>query len=1514
MKKKVISSVIATGLVAAAPFAFSGCMPKVTEHSFYGHNAEYSVNDTFSIEGMKLKLVMSDGEIREVTITESMVKQMPDMSTPGKKYFVVEYKNKEYVLTIDVVGDVVDEDEDDEADAQSLTSVNGLTTSYFVGDSIILASNAKLRYVKASGSIGEVPLTSGMISNFSTTEAGTYNMTISYKGKTLQVEYTVMEVEVQAITSVTGVKDEYFVGDVVEFSSNAVVNFVNNNGTTDSVKFQSSMLTEFSTSTPGEHTAIITYEGVEFYFIYRVAAIQAQTINEVNGIEVYYVVGDSLNLSKNATISVTFNNGKTQNIPLTADMISNFSTTAAGTKLLTITYQGKTKTVEYHVATESDEELKQLLNEFLVKYKDQSKVGNTSATITVDSTAQFFKESASFKDTFGYDMDEENLPPYAKPLYDSIISGIVESSMKDSEIVDISGMKAKLSALKAMKNVYNNLEEVDFYDLIVNELILTESNEYYATKINQYLTEAFDLNANGQDLVVNQAKAIINSIRNKQEIDILDELETLKETIVQNSSDQNFGVNLINQIEHAVEEYMEVHGTQHALSYAIKECPNLFIHEVWDENEENYVIIHNSDVSKAYAEQLSSLVYEIESLIDSESKSTTILNIIEILESGELCDHNETSAYEELYFFNWSAFTNLWNAAQSVLDISLSYDIINKNSVDFLRYARYHQASDIKYYLEQQLTYDFKYGLGLNEEFNTIQEKATEFVEEYIFKENASIVGAIDFLINIATDAEAIAELQTLKSFAQSYIQVNGTEHAWSATIAQSTNLVKFKFKPELREEAIEYRGWFCEDYARNLSDIVRSLENLKAGKLYTSSLNTISMASYYLASDLNYTYYYLNSTIEEWLYYGLEERTDNTILVLAATVGDIRQIKTTLVGLAEEYGLNSEAVAVVCDYVKDMYLGNTHNNVQYITDFCAALDIDSTPFLEEYNLTGTCQMVTMAATSLYEQYEDNEYCIATKNSAIELAKYVDSILNGEFDFATLMSKLNTFAVDSYDYLSETDDDTSIMLFTILSDLTSYGADYKGMISYVADILEQVAIPEGAIVREVLTSSMYPEFDCGDMITIEPANTYVVGDIIHFESYIYEVAHRIIGIVEENGEIYYITHGDFVASANPENGVNRVDWQDDANYIQGLINEGKTLDEIMQASQNVQAVSIYNVNGKVTAVNQHSLPIPAEIISIVKNFLISDYTDADVEILIADVCEYFDIDSTQYVANYREHGTCYILEDLVDQFISRNDFVGKELTMYEKLKDVAKAADEIFAGKFDAKELIEKINVLAKASLEYTEDTGALDENVNWYRAMYYATLLPDGFKSTLDTAIEDFSHEIKDVSAEMICNVLKLEVGSKGYYKVYDLLTIYLNKYLKNGLTEEDLGSILDEYFEIVDEYCDEDVQVYAKAISVMIGALTYEQGTEIDYNKVFGFIPLPDSIEEIDYNVLIEQLANKETYNCIKIEDVQVQYVTEGDEIVKEILTMNYSIDFELTVLAKVEATGTITLEIEF
>ena len=100
-----------------------------------------------------------------------------------------------------------------------------------------------------------------------------------------------------------------------------------------------------------------------------------------------------------------------------------------------------------------------------------------------------------------------------------------------------------------------------------------------------------------------------------------------------------------------------------------------------------------------------------------------------------------------------------------------------------------------------------------------------------------------------------------------------------------------------------------------------------------------------------------------------------------------------------------------------------------------------------------------------------------------------------------------------------------IILIVIISVIIGFG-----IYTWNAQMMmgSQLPMPLGFGIAEVLSDSMYPTFETGDVVIIVPQDEYQVGDIVAFQDGNMVVSHRIID-VNENGD--FITKGDLEGNA-----------------------------------------------------------------------------------------------------------------------------------------------------------------------------------------------------------------------------------------------------------------------------------------------------------------------------------------------------------------------------------------------
>ena len=169
-------------------------------------------------------------------------------------------------------------------------------------------------------------------------------------------------------------------------------------------------------------------------------------------------------------------------------------------------------------------------------------------------------------------------------------------------------------------------------------------------------------------------------------------------------------------------------------------------------------------------------------------------------------------------------------------------------------------------------------------------------------------------------------------------------------------------------------------------------------------------------------------------------------------------------------------------------------------------------------------------------------------------------------------------------------------------------------------------------------------------------------------------------------------------------------------------------------------------------------------------------------------------------------------------------------------------------------------------------------------------------------------SPEIEDKeSHEIIPNPVYEDAMTDAYEIGEDLV----EKYLAGTLTAND-G--LKGLFTIIDDYSEEEVKYMYKSIA--LGAMiSMGPNPEIDYDKLFDFVKLPEGVEDIDYNEVVNKYWQyAKELNMINISKVDVKYETnpQTGEIDKEICEITFNFNYDILVLG-LDATFKLKLEID-
>lgn len=139
------------------------------------------------------------------------------------------------------------------------------------------------------------------------------------------------------------------------------------------------------------------------------------------------------------------------------------------------------------------------------------------------------------------------------------------------------------------------------------------------------------------------------------------------------------------------------------------------------------------------------------------------------------------------------------------------------------------------------------------------------------------------------------------------------------------------------------------------------------------------------------------------------------------------------------------------------------------------------------------------------------------------------------------------------------------------------------------------------------------------------------------------------------------------------------------------------------------------------------------------------------------------------------------------------------------------------------------------------------------------------------------------------------LGVDEQGYLALEELINYTIDGYKNNNTN---LQEVAEKYFDFVDVYGGENTSsLYALGI---ISLVYVDTDKTINYNTLLDNIPLPDGIASVDYNVLINNIITKEFIkNAITINGIDevITYNEQDKTIEKQELSISVIFDFDIT-----------------
>ena len=302
----------------------------VEDWEFENYNAEYEVNEVFSIESLKLNLTMSDGTNRAIKVTEDMIKNVPDMTEVGGKTIIVEFEGKKYSFEINVV--------EEKGIVKSYT-FEGVANSYNYKNPFT-TDGVKLNLTLANGKVETVDVKEEMVEAMpDMSTEGIKSVIVIYQGKYYVLNIRVRFEEPIYDYSFAGALDTYNLNQ--EFVlDNIKLTIVKSDDLTEIVRVTEDMVKQMpDMSTEGEKEVVILYGDYEYRFTIKVEYRRIVIAYAFNNCKSTYFTRESFSI-KGASLNIYYDDNCTEVVALDDSMIVELpEMTVAGNKKVEIKVQ-----------------------------------------------------------------------------------------------------------------------------------------------------------------------------------------------------------------------------------------------------------------------------------------------------------------------------------------------------------------------------------------------------------------------------------------------------------------------------------------------------------------------------------------------------------------------------------------------------------------------------------------------------------------------------------------------------------------------------------------------------------------------------------------------------------------------------------------------------------------------------------------------------------------------------------------------------------------------------------------------------------------------------------------------------------------------------------------------------------------------------------------------------------------------------------------------------------------------
>ncbi len=300
----------------------------------------YLLNEPLDLKDATIAVHKLSGDYTLIPLSLEMVSGY-DPSKEGIQEIKVSYQGFETSFKVTVIS----------GEIESLSIKKAPTPAFnkearqtFIQDQDFEIMNDGILECKYKGidEVKEISITKEMCSNYDLSKVGETNVTVSYGGATTVYKASIEEKQItDLILEKAPDKLTYIQGkdNVLDLSGINLV-AVYNNGKSNSLEVSQDMCSGYDLTVLGKQTVTLMYGDRTFNFDIEVLTGNPVAISiKKTPVPIEFVEGSEF-ACEEGILTVSYEGGLTEEVPITADMCSGFDSSVIGQKVITVSYRG----------------------------------------------------------------------------------------------------------------------------------------------------------------------------------------------------------------------------------------------------------------------------------------------------------------------------------------------------------------------------------------------------------------------------------------------------------------------------------------------------------------------------------------------------------------------------------------------------------------------------------------------------------------------------------------------------------------------------------------------------------------------------------------------------------------------------------------------------------------------------------------------------------------------------------------------------------------------------------------------------------------------------------------------------------------------------------------------------------------------------------------------------------------------------------------------------------------------